>query len=375
MPAYQTPDPQAFSRGFNQMVQLGQQRREFDASENQRGIDNENRNRLAQIQDEQLGMQKERAGMEQQDSKMKGQEWLGTYAARAKQSGNIQTARGIMREALQIAAPQKLAEFDAQPDEVLAQQIEQFAAFAPPLGANNSPAAVQVHQFAEGLPPDERERFDRRLRAPRTFEAGGVTYELGPDGRVAPLTSRESQLQFLEESERAKGRGDPTRANPTEGERKGAVLGTRLEGALRTLEGLQQSAPGAEKPGWMEKAAGAFGETAANYARSPERQQADIAQTDALDAALTLATGAAYTKEQLSGLRKAYFPQLGDSPETIEAKQRMFETVVQTARIAAGRAEPSIDQALDPQGGARVQPGQPAPSANVGGVINWADLK
>lgn len=138
----------------------------------------------------------------------------------------------------------------------------------------------------------------------------------------------------------------PKNANISEGERKAAALGTRLEGSLRELASIPLNE---QKPGVMETVAGVAGETAANLARSSDRQRADSAQLDALDAALTLATGAAYTKEQLQNLRKSYFPQLGDSEANRKAKEKRFEMIVKTARIAAGRAEPAINEA---QGGA-----------------------
>jgi hypothetical protein len=139
----------------------------------------------------------------------------------------------------------------------------------------------------------------------------------------------------------------PHTGNVTEGERKAAALGTRLELAMQALNEIEQTAPGASSPGLMERGLEGMGaETLANAFRSSDRQQADAAQLDALDAALTLATGAAYTKEQLANLRKSYFPQIGDSAENIKAKQKRFQTIVETARIAAGRAEPSIDKAV-----------------------------
>lgn len=141
-----------------------------------------------------------------------------------------------------------------------------------------------------------------------------------------------------------------TTENVSEGERKAAALGTRLEGALRELGGVKERNPNAETPTWAEKAAGSipfFGDEAANFARSPDRQRTNAAQLDALDAALTLATGAAYTREQLENLRTSYFPQLLDSVETRKAKEDRFRTIVEAARIAAGRAEPTINKALD----------------------------
>lgn len=136
----------------------------------------------------------------------------------------------------------------------------------------------------------------------------------------------------------------------SEGERKAATLGVRLEGALRTLSEINQKDPAALSPTVQEKAVGSVSETGANMIRSPLRQQAQAAQLDALDAALTLATGAAYTKEQLNSLSNSYFPQIGDDPATVEAKNQRYQTLVNSAYIAAGRAAPSINEALVPRG-------------------------
>jgi hypothetical protein len=160
-------DPYAVSRGFNNMVQLGQQRRQFEAQEQQRGIENQRSQEQLGMQREQMGMQKQRFGLEQQDAQMKGREWLGTYAARAKQATDPQIRRGIMREALQLAAPQKLAEFDALPDEQLAQQIEQFAAFAPT--KPNMPANVQEWEYYNSLPQEKKQAYLEMKRAQQTF--------------------------------------------------------------------------------------------------------------------------------------------------------------------------------------------------------------
>ena len=71
---------------------------------------------------------------------------------------------------------------------------------------------------------------------------------------------------------------------------------------------------------------------------SSDRLRAEAAQLDALDAALTLGTGAAYTKEQLRGYAKAYFPQIGDTPEVIAEKNDRFANIVRLARSQAGTA-------------------------------------
>jgi hypothetical protein len=64
----------------------------------------------------------------------------------------------------------------------------------------------------------------------------------------------------------------------------------------------------------------------------------EAAQLDMLDAALTLGTGAAYTREQLEGYRQAYFPAYGDEPGTVADKQARLKNVISAANIAAGKA-------------------------------------
>ncbi len=133
-------------------------------------------------------------------------------------------------------------------------------------------------------------------------------------------------------------------AQPTESERKNATLAARLEGSLRTLEGITEKE---QTPGLLERGLETVGvESLANLARSEDRQRADAAQRDALDAALTLSTGASYTKEQLEGQRKAHFPQINDTPKVIAEKRDRLMRLVASARAAAGRAEGNVDAAL-----------------------------
>ena len=144
-------------------------------------------------------------------------------------------------------------------------------------------------------------------------------------------------------------------ANVTEGERKAATLLQRMQNSeaqlLKALEGKKS----AEKPGIVPSLFRSVGlETMANLVTPENRQQVEAAQLDILDAALTLGTGAAYTKEQLEGYRKSYFPQIGDRPETIRDKQARLNNVLSAARIAAGR---SSGQVIAPQQPAEMPPG------------------
>jgi hypothetical protein len=132
---------------------------------------------------------------------------------------------------------------------------------------------------------------------------------------------------------------------PTEGEKKTATLAGRLEGALGDLGKISTSAQTPEIiPSLLQKLSFVPGaEMAAGKVASSERLRAEAAQLDALDAALTLGTGAAYTSEQLRGYAKSYFPQVGDTPDVIQDKNNRFARIVTLAREQAGTAAKSID--------------------------------
>jgi len=124
----------------------------------------------------------------------------------------------------------------------------------------------------------------------------------------------------------------------TEGERKAATLLQRLQFSEGQLTEALVKDPNAAKPGLFASAVAKLSTPLANTLTPEARQQVASAQLDILDAALTLGTGAAYTKEQLEGYREAYFPQIGDKPNQILDKQKRLENVISAARIAAGKA-------------------------------------
>lgn len=134
-------------------------------------------------------------------------------------------------------------------------------------------------------------------------------------------------------------------AKPTEGEKKTATLAGRLEKSLSDLEKISQENPKALSPevtpsllqsGLLSYIPGA--EMIAGKLSSSDRLRAEAAQLDALDAALTLGTGAAYTKEQLRGYAKAYFPQIGDTADVIAEKNERFANIVRLAKAQSGVA-------------------------------------
>lgn len=134
----------------------------------------------------------------------------------------------------------------------------------------------------------------------------------------------------------------------TEDMRKSAGYAFRMDNALRLIKQLTGADPTAETPNLIPTLAGKIpgvGDTAQTILTDANRQRVENAQLDALDAALTLATGAAYTREQLKGLAKSYFPQYGETdPKVIADKKQRLQEIIQTAKIRAGKAFPEGNQ-------------------------------
>jgi hypothetical protein len=136
---------------------------------------------------------------------------------------------------------------------------------------------------------------------------------------------------------------------PSESERTAGFLTSRLQNSLNQLQSVVSKNPKAAKPTIGAEAVKAL--TGSDYLTNltnPEaRQRIESAQLEILDSALTLGTGAAYTREQLQNYSKSYFPQLGDKPKNIADKQARLEALLKAAKIKGGRAAPE-DMGLPP---------------------------
>ena len=138
---------------------------------------------------------------------------------------------------------------------------------------------------------------------------------------------------------------------PSEGERKDAYNLGRVVTAANQIQNATKTEPQSVRPGFGEAAIGmlpfGIGEDIKYRAQSPQRQIIDSAQTDLIDAALTLATGAAYTKEQLAGQVRSLIPRYGESDESIAAKDARLRELMSNAKVRAGRAwTPELDAQL-----------------------------
>jgi hypothetical protein len=147
----------------------------------------------------------------------------------------------------------------------------------------------------------------------------------------------------MDQMEIQKRRAGATTINlPSESERTAGFLTNRIVGSLDQLKAVTGAAPSAASPNFKAEIIKYF--TGSDYLKNlanPEtRQQVEAAQLEILDAALTLGTGAAYTKEQLLNYQKSYFPQLGDKPATVKDKAQRLSSLLDSAMIKSGRAAP-----------------------------------
>jgi hypothetical protein len=129
---------------------------------------------------------------------------------------------------------------------------------------------------------------------------------------------------------------------PSESERKAGTMSNILDKNIQQMQVALGVDPTAAKPNVpasvVESIAGP--NLLSRSMKPAQRQIIEDSQLDVLDAALTLRTGAAYTKEQLEGMRDTYFPKLGDKPATVQAKKQRLETLLDSAYISSGRATP-----------------------------------
>ena len=249
------------------------------------------------------------------------------------------------------AMGQQVTQQDMEGDIALANELiasgvpeAQVDAFLKSRGQRQQPQQGPMAIPVAGIGPKVDEGPEETFSQPQP-----VTY---PDGSVR-------LVQFGNRGSRREVEGvappptDRDAKPPTEGERKAATLLQRLNFSLGQLQQAVQESPGSASPNVAASIGGAIpfvGEYARNTLNPAERQRVEAAQLDILDAALTLGTGAAYTREQLEGYRKSYFPQLGDAESTVADKAARLNNVIEAARIAAGRAAPEAGAPASPGG-------------------------
>ena len=202
-----------------------------------------------------------------------------------------------------------------------------------------------------GLSPKDQRAFDLAEAKRKSDEQAKIAEEKRSESRKIAEENR-AAARKLEEDKLKK-------ANPmesmTEGERKASTLLQRLQFSQQQLNDVLKTNPDAAKPEYLPTFIEGISETGANLIRSEPSQQIETAQMDLLDAALTLGTGASYTKEQLKGYSASYFPKIGDSPKTIKDKEARLANIIDAAKLAAGRGAklvPEVKSGNQPPAGA-----------------------
>jgi len=155
----------------------------------------------------------------------------------------------------------------------------------------------------------------------------------------------------------------------TESERLAGYNAGRALDAAKRISTAITTDPEATAPGLIETAVGRIADP--NILRGEERQRVSAAQRELIDALLTLATGAAYNREQLEGQMESYIPKWSDREGTREDKRTALLGLIQNAKIKAGRAwTPEMDaafsQLLTPPSASSAAP-PVAPAADASG--------
>jgi hypothetical protein len=161
----------------------------------------------------------------------------------------------------------------------------------------------------------------------------------------------------------------------SESERVAAYNAGRTLLSAADIFNTVKSNPDAIAPGELEAAVGLFVDP--NFIRSADRQIVSSAQYEAVDALLTLATGAAYNQEQRNSQIQRYIPLYSDKPETREYKKRALLDTIQVAKAKSGNAwTPEMDAALEKLGliddtNAAAPPAAPTALPEGATTTNW----
>jgi hypothetical protein len=223
------------------------------------------------------------------------------------------------------------------------------AAFSRPEYKEAGGILYEIPKFGEGGPKAVTQSARKTITiGNRVLDANTMEVLFSaPDATPAALAEwkafqalpKNEQKSFLELQ--AAKRPSTTINMPNEGERKAATLSNRLNFSVEQINQAIGMDPTAAMPNTSIELARFLtrSDLVSNKLTSAQRQIVESSQLDILDAALTLGTGAAYTKEQLEGYRKSYFPQLGDKPEAVVAKRARLQNILRSAEIASGRAK------------------------------------
>jgi len=242
----------------------------------------------------------------------------------------------------------------------------QYRRVAPVAGVAPNVQAAYANLYADPRAPQRLRdmAFNKMTAEPESFTLaeGSVRYERQPDGSVKAVATGPDKSSpeyrnyliavndpvnpfkggFTDYQTMLKRAGATSINMPSGEERKAGFMSTILDRNLLQMQTALGIDPKAVKPNVPASMVEAItGPNLLSRSMKPaQRQIVEDSQLDVLDAALTLRTGAAYTREQLNAMRDTYFPVLGDKPPAIAQKRQRLESLLEGAYIAAGRAVP-----------------------------------
>ncbi len=213
-----------------------------------------------------------------------------------------------------------------------------------------------------------------------TQQGGGVIIT---DPTVATDEARKASAEGRADraegrAERAEARADVAADRGTEAQQKVGTLLTRIKGGFSDIQSVISRNPEAQEPGLSETVRGDLmpggwlGVPARKLAGEDRRIVHD-SQRDVLDALLTLSTGAAYAKEQLTGQMASYFPQYGDTEAEAKVKNDRMLRLIEAAKVNAGPQWGEVEAAITPFLGRAVATG--GTEAGAGGNLSPRDLE
>ncbi len=234
------------------------------------------------------------------------------------------------------------------------------------LAAINRAATLGVQQGQLGV-SQQRLAFDQSQAAtPKTPKV--AFRETDAEGNVRMYDEAGNEVGMLPKA--GKPATPASGGASTESERLAGYNAGRALGAAKRISTAIESDPEASAPGMLETAVGRIVDP--NILRGEERQRVAAAQRELIDALLTLATGAAYNKEQLEGQMESYIPKWSDEPGTREDKRTALLGLIQNAKIKAGRAwtpemDTAFNQLLTPPSASNAAAPAVAPAADAAG--------
>ena len=249
---------------------------------------------------------------------------------------------------------------------------ELIDAGTPATPANPKAALANLYANPKASPRLQNLAFNKLFADPEsyTLSEGGVRIQVQPDGTHKIVASGADKTSsdykdyllaskdpinpfkgsFVDYQTMIKKAGATSISMPSGEERKAGFMSNILDRNLLQMQTALGIDPTAVKPNVPASVVEAItGPNLLSRNMKPaQRQIVEDSQLDVLDAALTLRTGAAYTREQLNAMRETYFPVLGDKPQTVQAKKQRLESLLEGAYIAAGRAVPARVSAPPP---------------------------